>query len=321
VDSSYARFHTYQELSLPMMLGGFFSLTPQAGLGYSTYGAVDGPEDNLDRTQLHVGAEASVKFSKDLGGYRDSRWGLDGLMHVLQPYSSWSYISTNDFEPGYPGVDRLTPTTRPRPLDPLRFTAVDELNSWNVMRFGARNRLLSKRDGQSFEWLYLDTYMDAFIEDPEGQRNFSNLYNDVRWQPLPWLGVDFETQFPIADGGSGFSEFNTRLHFLPTDSFGFSFGYRMLDGHPVLIDSSRFDLESYTRLTENWGVGMRHVLELDDGTLELQQYTVHRDLGNWVAGVGVSFRDNRLEEEYGMVFSLTLKDFPTVSLPFEIDGQ
>ena len=28
LDSSYARFHTYQELSMPMMLGGFLSLTP-----------------------------------------------------------------------------------------------------------------------------------------------------------------------------------------------------------------------------------------------------------------------------------------------------
>jgi LPS-assembly protein len=321
LDSSYARFHTYQEVSLPMMVGGFLSLTPQAGVGYSTYGAVEGPEDDLDRGQFHVGAETSLKFSKDLGAYQDSRWGLDGLMHVLQPYGSWSYVSTNDFEPGDPAVDRLTPTTRPRPLDPMRFTAIDELQSWNVLRFGARNRLLSKRDGQSFEWLYLDTYMDAFIEDPEGQRNFSNLYNDIRWQPLPWLGVDLETQFPIADGGSGFSEFNTRLHFMPTDSFDFSLGYRLLDGHPVLIDSSRFDLQSYTRLNENWGLGMRHVLELDDGTLEHQQYTVHRDLGNWVAGVGVSFRDNRLEEEYGLVFSLTLKDFSMVSLPFEIDAE
>jgi hypothetical protein len=39
-----------------------------------------------------------------------------------------------------------------------------------------------------------------------------------------------------------------------------------------------------------------------------------------VAGVGISSRDNRLEKEYGIVFSLTLKDFPSVSLPFTIDA-
>jgi len=321
LDSSYARFHTYQEVSMPTTVGGFVSLTPRAGIGYSNYSAVEGPEDGLDRTRLHAGVEAAVKLSKDLGDFQDERWGLDGLLHVLQPYANWSIVSTDDFEPGDPGVDRLTPTTRPRPLDPVRFTAIDELQSWNVLRFGARNRLLTKRDGQSFEWLYLDSYMDAFFEDPEGQRTSSNLYNDVRWQPLPWMGVDLETQFPIADGGSGFSEFSTRLQFLPTENFDFSFGYRMLDGHPVLVDSSRFDIQSYLRLTENWGVGTRHMLELDDSTLELQQYTVHRDLGNWVAGMGLTFRDNRLDSEYGMVFSLTLKDFPSVSLPFEIDRQ
>jgi hypothetical protein len=63
------------------------------------------------------------------------------------------------------------------------------------------------------------------------------------------------------------------------------------------------------------------VLELDDGTLESEQYSLHRDLGNWVAGVGLTHRDNRLEEEYGVVFSLTLKDFPSVSLPFGIDAE
>jgi LPS-assembly protein len=321
LDSSYARFNTYQELSMPLTLGGFFHITPQAGVGYTRYGAVDGPVDSLDRTYLHVGAESSVKFSKDLGAYQNSRWGLDGLKHVFQPYAAWSLVATNDFELGDPMVDRLTPSTRPRPLDPTSFTAVDELQSWNVLRFGARNHLLTKRDGQSFEWLYLDTYMDAFIDDPEGQRKYSNLYNDLRWQPLPWLGVELESQFPIVNGGSGFNEFATRLHFMPTDNFEFSLGYRWLSGHPVLTDSNRFNLQTYTRLTENWGIGTHHVLELDDGTLELQQYTLHRDLGNWVAGLGISQRNNRLDQEYGLVFSLTLKDFPAGSLPLNMNAQ
>lgn len=321
LDSGYTRFNTYQELSMPMTAGGFLQIIPQAGIGFTRYDSVDGPLDGSDRTTLHVGAESSVKFSKDLGDFTDPRWGLNGMMHVLQPYTTWSVISTNDFEPGDPMVDRLTPTTRPRPLDPTRFTAVDELQSWNVMRLGTRNRLLTKRDNQSFEWLYLDTYMDAFLDDPEGQRDFSNLYNDVRFQPLPWMSVDLETQIPIFSGGSGFSEFNSRLRFIPTDSFEFSFGYRILDGHPVLIDSNRIDLHAYTRLNEDWGIGTRHVVELDDSTLELEQYTIHRDLGNWVAGIGITHRDNRLEEEYGVIFSLTLKDFPSVSLPFQIDAE
>lgn len=321
LDSSFARFHTYQEVSLPTTLGGFLSLTPRAGIGYTRYDSAEGPVESMSRTHLHAGAETSLKFSKHLGGYQDSRLGLDGLLHVFQPYANWSIIATDDFNEGDPAVDRLTPTTRPRPLVPARFTAIDEMQSWNVLRLGSRNRLLTKRDRQTFEWLYLDTYLDAFIDDPEGQRDFSNLYNDLRWQPLPWLGLETATQFPIANGGSGFSELSNRLHFTPTENFDFTVGYRWLNGHPELPDSSRFTLQSYSRLSENWGIGTRHSLELDDGTLEYQQYTLHRDLGNWVVGMGLSMRDNRLEEEYGMVFSITLKDFPSVSLPFELDAE
>lgn len=321
LDTSYFRFQTYQELSMPMTWAGFLNVSPQAGFGYTNYSSVEGPIGSLDRTMFHVGTETSLKFTKDYGDTPNPRWGLEGLRHVFQPYAFWSIVSTNDIDPGDPMVDRLTPTTRPRPLDPTRFTAVDELQSWNVVRFGTRNRLLTRRDRQSFEWLFLDTYFDAFIEDPEGEREFSNLYNDLRWAPLPWLTAELNTQFPIANNGSGFTEYDTRLRFLPSSNFEFSLGYRILNGHPVLTDSNRIDLETYTRFNDYWGFGTRHVLELDDNTLEFEQYSVHRDLGNWVAGVGFSHRDNRTEEEYGVFISLSLKDFPSASLPFELNAE
>jgi LPS-assembly protein len=321
LDSSYLRLHTYQELSMPLTFADFLTIAPQTGIGFTSYNAIDGPVESMDRTTLHFGTEASLKFSKDYNGKPDPRWGLDGFKHIIQPYAYWSVVSTNDIHPGDPRVDRLTPTTRPRPLDPTRFTAVDELQSWNAVRLGTRNRLLTRRDRQSFEWLYMDTYVDAFLEDPEGARDFSNLYNDLRWNPLPWLSAELNTQFPIASNGSGFTEYDTRLRFMPSDNVEFSFGYRVLNGHPVLTDSNRIDLQTYTRLNDYWGIGTKHVMELDDNTLELEQYSVHRDLGNWVAGLGFSHRDNRTEQEYGVFLSLTLKDFPSASLPFELNAE
>jgi len=316
LDPSFVRFHTYQEFSMPMMLGGFLSLTPQAGIGYLSYGDVAGPAGGLDRVQLHGGMESSLKFSRDLGSCQSSTWGIDGLKHVFQPYATWSVVSTNDFSLGDPSVDSLTPTTRPQPLDPMRFTALDQMQSWNILRLGTRNRLLTQRDGQSYEWLYLDTYMDAFIKDPESQRTVSNLYNDVRWRPLPWLGVDMETQFPVVRDSAGFSEVNSRIHFIPSDRFDISLGYRWLSGHPVLTDSNHYNLDTYTRLSENWGFGTRHSLELVDRTLEYQEYTIHRDLGNWVFGLGVSSRDNGVQKDHAIILNITLKDFPASTMSF-----
>jgi len=320
-DPNYARFSTYQEFSLPVQLGSLLNITPQAGLGYTRYDSANWSIQDQDRTYVHVGTEVSAKFSKDLNGYKNSGWGLDGLKHILQPYAAWSLVSTDGFDLDHPNVDRLTETTRPRTLDPIRFNAIDDLQSWNIIRMGARNRLLTKRDGQAFEWLYMDTYMDVFMEDPEQDRDFSNLYNDLHWRALPWLELNLNTQFPIVRGGPGFNEIETSLRFMPTQNFEFEVGYRELAGHPVLIDSNQINLRTYTRLNEIWGIGTQHTLELDDGTLELQQYTLHRDLGNWVAGLGLSASDNRFESEYGVVFSLTLKDFPSVSLPFEMNAD
>lgn len=321
LESGFTRFHTYHEFSLPTQLGGFVNLTPQAGVGYTRYDGIDGPLDDFDRVHLHVGAEASLKFSKNYSDISLPAWGANGLTHVFQPYVNWSLVSTDSTDSTFLGIDRLTPTTRPQPLDPSRFTAIDDLQNWNTVRLGGRNRLLTQRDGQSHEWLFLNTYIDVYMDDPEGDRAFSNLYNELRWQPMPWLAVDLETQFPIASGGSGFNEIATELRFMPTPDFEFAVGYRYLDGHPVLLDSNRINLQIYKRINENWGIGSHQVVEMDDGTLEVQQYTIHRDLGNWVAGVGLTHRDNRVEDEYGVIFSLTLKDFPSVSLPFKIDAE
>jgi LPS-assembly protein len=270
---------------------------------------------------IYGGAEAAVKFSKDYGNRGNRSLGLDGLLHIIQPYANWSALGVDELDRDYPKIDRLTFTTRPRPLNPLRYTAIDEINSWNILRLGVRNQLITRRDGQSHDWLYMDTYMDRYMDDPEGNRTWSNLYNDVRWQPLPWLGLDLETQIPVVAGGSGFSELSTRVRFQPYEDMEVSLGYRHLNNHPVLIDSDRIDLGIYIRLSENWGIGSQHVFEMDDGVLEVQQYTLHRDLGNWVAGVGLTHRDNRFQDEFGIIFSLTLKNFPSVSLPFRLDAE
>jgi LPS-assembly protein len=321
LDTGFNRFHSNHTFSMPFTHGDWFSFSPYAGAAYTHYSAVQGPADTDSRFMLHGGAEAAVKFSKDYGAGNDTLPGVRGLLHVVQPYAAWSLVAVDELDRDYPKIDRLTFTTRPRPLQTTSFTAIDEIESWNILRFGARNHLITRRDGQSHEWLFMDTYMDRYLDDPEGDRQWSNLYNDIRWQPLPWLGLDLETQFPVFDGGSGFSEFSTRLRYMPWQDMEFSLAYRHLNNHPALLDSDRFDLGTYIRLAENWGIGTRHTFEMDDGVLEVQQYTLHRDFGNWVAGMGITHRDNRFEDEFGVIFSLSLKDFPSASLPFKLDAE
>jgi len=65
---------------------------------------------------------------------------------------------------------------------------------------------------------------------------------------------------------------------------------------------------------------MYHVYEIDDSTMEFQSYSVTRDLTSWVASIGAMQRDNRNgRTEFGILFSLTLKDLPGVTVPLDID--
>lgn len=321
LDFGFARFHAFHEFSMPFKLGDVVTINPQVGLGYTRYDNVDNPLANFDRTHLHFSTEASIKLVGRDNSISHPSWGIDGLKHVFQPYSQFSFLSSDSLDANFIGIDRLTPTTRPLPIDPLRFVATDRLTDWQTVRFGGRNRLLTRRDGQSHEWLYLDSFLDFFLENPENNRNVSNLNNAIRWNPLPWLGMDTYAQFPIVAGGAGFNEISNRVRFMPNPETEISLGYLYVNNHPILLDSTLFDLSLYRRINENWGLGSRHMFEMDDNTLEVQQYTIHRNLNNWVIGVGITQRNNRVRNEYGLVFSVSLRDIPSISLPFQIDVE
>ncbi|MGB0993310.1 MAG: LPS assembly protein LptD [Akkermansiaceae bacterium] len=321
-DRGYSRFHTYHEFSAPLNYQGKIVVTPRVGFGYSKYWSLDDGGSGFSRTHLSAGIDASMKFSKAYPNVVNPEWGVDGLLHVVQPYVNFTQLATNDLDPSFRGIETLTPSTRPRPLAVGRFSATDDLADWSIIRMGMRNRLLTKRNGSNHEWLSLDTYIDAFMDDPEFNRSFSNLYNDIVWHPLPWMRASLETQFPVISGGSGFRELAGRVTFMPNDSLEVSVGYRQLDNQPVLTDSNRVDIRAYARISEAWGVGFYQSWEFDDGIPEVQQYTVHRNFDSWTASLGLMMRQHKAKEsEYGIMLNFTLKEFPSVRLPLSIDNE
>ena len=320
-DRGFTRFHTYQEFSAPFQVGGWLNVVPKAGLGYTDYSSVEGPEGAANRTHLFAGVDTSVKFSRQYDNIHSDRWGLDGLLHVMQPYASVSFMSTDELPSTFGKIDRLTSSTRPRPLNVGRFAALDDLEDWSITRLGVRNRLLTRRDSSSHEWLTLDTYMDWFIDDPEFDRNFSNLYNDLHWYPVPWLDLALETQFPILNTEDDFTELAGSIRFMPNEDLEIALRSRFLDNHPVLENSTLLEFQAYQRFNDDWAAGLTQRWEFDDGTLEYQSYSLHRNLDNWAISAGIFHRDNRVEDEYGFVIGFSLKDFPSLSLPLKVGAE
>lgn len=321
-DKGFSRFHTWHEVSLPLNVDGKVNIIPKFGAGVTSYWDFEDDTDSVTRTHVAAGIDASMKFSKVYPNIQNKSMGLDGLLHIFQPYANFSQLTTNHLDSAFRGIEVLSPSTRPPALEVGRFPATDDLADWTILRLGGRNLLLSHRDGDSHRWLALDTYIDVFLNDLDADRTLSNLYNDLIWQPLPWMKLDLETQFPIANNEANFSELYSHLTFMPNDSAEIRLGYRILDNHPTLQDSNRVDLRSYLRINDSWGVGTYHRYEFDDSTLEVQQYALHHDFDSWRTSLGFLVRDNRDgKDEYGVMLNFTLKNFPTVRLPLSIDSE
>jgi lipopolysaccharide export system protein LptA len=320
-DRSFNRFDTYNEVLYPAALGGWLSVVPRAGVGYTKYWDVGSSySGDQDRTTLHAGVDTSFKVSRVYPEVMSEALGIDELRHITQPYVNYSFVSADAPADGFATrIDRLTPSTRLRPLDLPLFTAVDDIRSWNIARTGMVNRLQTKRNQGTFGWLELNTFFDTYLDDPEFDRDFSNLFNNLTWYPLPWLTAVVNSQIPVFNQETDFTEVTSALNFMPWQNFQFGIGNYYLSDHPYFLDSSQISLTTYTRLGENWGFSTVHRFEASDNTLEIQQYQVHRDLAAWTASFGGIVRDNRGgDDEWGVVMSFTLKAFPRVTLPIDL---
>lgn len=305
---------------MPKQLFGWLNITPRAGFKGTSYSDINGSNNNDTRKAIHAGIDSSFKMSRDFNNFSMPHIGLPDLRHVAEPFVRYSYVSVDELNSDIGKIDRLVSTTKLRPLHLSEFTATDEINDWSIIRSGISNQFITSRDGEAHEWLRLNSYLEHYIDDPEYDRDFSNIYNEISLTPVPWFSLSHEISVPLlADDPMDYTESNTWFTFMPTDNLEFNVAHRYLKDHPILEESDLLDFRTYYRVTDRLGISARQRYEFDDGTLEFQQYSIHYDLNSWTAGLGALMADHRSDkDEFGLVFTLTLKDFPSLSLPVGI---
>lgn len=279
------------------------------------------PEGGIFRPVVDVGVEASFKLSRVYDAAQTRLLGLDKIQHVIQPYLNAAVVE--DFGVGSREVlafDRRLPTTQLDPIDFPQYTSIDSIDESTVVRVGVRNRLQTRRDALTFNWLEVDTFFQANAYNPTTTGDFSNLFNQVTFRPLPWVSLILGSQFPVFER-NGFTEVNTTLNFQVTSNTELQVSHRYLDNNPFFENSSLLQLGGYVRFDDNWAFGIVERYEFADHTLEAQSYTLYRDLTSFVASVGLTVQDNRGVNDYGLLVNFTLKGVPKVSLPVGFDVQ
>lgn len=352
------RLDSFHQFLYPQVYGGWLSVIPRIGLRgtfYSDSGAfettsttttvedllpdntirrklVTNTESRLNhdgtalRGVLSGGLEASFKFSREWDNVQSRVWGLNDLRHVAQPYTDLSLAYSTKQPGGILQFDRFQRSTQLPIFDFPEFTSTDTISSWAVWRVGMRNRLQTRRDNATFNWLELDTFFNVNLAEPQfpgadfQQGTLSNLYNRLRFNPLPWVALNIDSQTPL--GPHGFTQLNTALSFLVNEDLRLDVGHRYIDNNPFFENSNVVSLGGYYRVGDNWSFSLREEYEFADHTLETQSYQVHRDLSSWVASLGLVVRDSRNgPDEYAFLLSFTLKDLPAISVPLNLDPQ
>ena len=273
---------------------------------------------NKLRTVFNGGVEASFKVTKTWDGAQSNALGLDGLKHVIQPFTNFSWVSTNMSDPAeILQFDRYQPSTQLVPIDFPQFTMTDSIDNWTIWRIGVRNRLLTRRDDATVTWMDIETYMDVNFDNPFDKTQYSNLFNRLNFSPLPWMSFGISSQVPVFE--KGFTEINTNVNIQPIPNLQLTFGHRYLNQNPFFDNSSLYVFGGYYRIDDNWGVGFSEQYEGTTGVFEQQRYSIYRDLTSWVASVGAIIRDNGGVKEYGVLLTFTLKAMPRLSFDLNFD--
>ncbi len=341
------RFDTFHQLTYPSTYFGWLSIVPRVGYRGTYYGktwdlgsTIFVPPSNplipdfilppptlanpvkfdgdTFRSVFDTGAEASFKISRTWENVQSRAFGLDGLMHVIQPFTDFSYVKEDGPNPtAILGFDRFQPSTQPRALDFPQFTTIDSIADWTVWRVGVRNRLETRRDDRTVTWLEVDSFVDVQFENPYQPTDYSNLVNNIRFTPLPWMSLSVNSQVPAF--AKGFTEVDTVATVQPLANLQLNVAHRYLNGNPFFQDSSLFVVGGYCRLNDNWGIGVQEQYEATTGLLQEQRYSIYRDLTAWVASFGGVIRDNSGVKEYGLLFTVTLKAFPKFGFDLNFD--
>jgi lipopolysaccharide assembly outer membrane protein LptD (OstA) len=355
-DFGYTRFDTFHQFLFPHTYFGWLSIVPRAGVRgtwYSETGYIQSTSGttstltstaqasassamdqliktgSLFRPVYNAGAEASFKASRAFESVQSRTWGVDGLRHIIQPYANLSSVSTDTNGKLLYQIDRFQRSSQLPSIDFPSFSSIDSITNWSILRLGARNRLQTRRDDATFNWLEMDTYFDVRLDSPDFSSTdpdpgrYSNLVNRLKWYPLPWVSLSVDSQLPVLD--TGFKEVNTDLAFLANANTSFTIGHRFLNRNVLYEDSSLLTLGAYFRLGDNWAVSALGTYEFRDNIFESQTYKIHRDLTSWVASLGFTARNNgtstKAQYDYGVTLSFTLKDLPSVRLPISANAS
>jgi LPS-assembly protein len=294
-----------------------------------------------------AGLSGDFKISRTWLNIKLPNLGIDGIRHVIEPYFDSAYAPSPTVTPNqFRGFDNRLYSTQLQPLDWTEYNSIDSIDKEAVVRLGVWNKIQTKRDGVSTDLFTVNTYFDADFDNnfsaavpgnpgspatpavgtpgtpgyipSKGEvpasagSTFSNLFNDVHYYMAQQLSL--ESLSSLALDNSSYNEIDNSVTWTPDPSTQLSLGDAYLNHSQIFGDSNQVSLQLFYRLNEHWQFRAQEQLDALKGHLQLQQYTIYRDLDAWQMALTYADSEFNGQSDHSVYFSLTLKAFPKYTI-------
>ncbi len=338
---SGARADTYHQLTLPWTFFHWLNVAPRVGGRFTYYSSRSSSYTNSNaeayRGVLNTGVKVSFKVSRLWANATNSFFQVDGLRHVMEPSADYVFVPrpSTPFEQ-LPQFDSDMPALQLAPVDFPDYNSIDSVDAQNVIRFGLRNALQTKRGGQIEDLLSWNVLLDWRL-DPgyiagttNKQSDLNDLYSVVKFRPRSWLTAESELRYDLDRG-----DLKMALHqltFSPNDRWSWGIGHWYLNND--LANNFAGGQNNYIRSTlfyrvnDNWGLRATHNFDAQSGRLQEQYYTLYRDLRSFTGALTFGVVNNvNSATDFTISFALSLKASPAMGVgedtvnPYRIVGE
>ena len=343
-DYSAARADTYHQVLLPRRFFNWLNVTPRVGGRFTYYSAGDGPggtNSEITRTVFNTGVETTFKASRLWAGATNSLLEIDGLRHILEPSANYVFVPDPSKPPSQlPQFDSELPSLELLPIMFPDYDNIDSIDSQNVIRFGLRNALQTKRDGQleslldwnvMLDWrLKPDTSTNALnLGAPGPQKTFNDLCSDLALRPRSWLLLESQLRYDIND-----TRLNLAFHqltFTPGERWSWGLGHWYLRNGFLgagSVGNNYLTSTLFFRLNDNWGLRATDDFNAQTGRMQDQFYSLYRDFRSWTSALTFRVVNNENgPTDFTVAFSFSLKASPKMHLgddtvsPYHLIGE
>ena len=331
---SAARADTYHQLTLPWMFFNWLNVAPRVGGRFTYYSErsnASGLRDETYRGVFNTGIGTSFKASRLWAETTNSLLQVDGLRHILEPSANYVFVPRPSTPASQlPQFDGEIPQLLLSPVLFPDYNSIDSIDSQNVIRFGLRNVLQTKRDGQLDNLVNWNVMLDWRLDPQPGQSVLNDLYSQFAFKPRTWLTTESQLRYDLDRGNLNLA-FH-QLTFTPNNRWSWGIGHWYLRGgnwgNGNWHENNYINSTMLYRVNDNWGLRATHNYSAQTGRLQEQFYTIYRDLRSWTGAITFRVVDNvGGTQDFTIAFALSLKANPStrvgedVANPYRLVGE